>query len=113
MNTFQWIALPALALLCALTLLLIWRRRIGWLAGAAWAAIWVAGTLAVARPELARDAARAVGIGRGVDLVMYCAILALFAVNFRLGLQLRRVESDLTTVVREIALLRAGRESGA
>lgn len=107
MTPFQWFALPVLGLLFVAALAGALRGRGGRLGSVAWMVVWGLGALAVARPELTQQAATAVGIDRGVSLVLYCAVLGLFAVVFRLFGQLRRMEGELTTVVRELALLRA------
>jgi hypothetical protein len=48
-----------------------------------------------------------VGIGRGADIVLYCAVLVGTFVAFRLSLAQRRLEREMTLLVREVALLRA------
>jgi hypothetical protein len=65
--------------------------------------------IAVLVPHLTSVIARHLGVGRGVDLAFYVGFLLLF---FVVGLQRARIrEQDrtITTIIREIALLRAER----
>jgi small membrane protein len=105
MNTFQWIAVGACALLLGLTLLL-WKRHIlKPLVAVFWALIWISAAALIVAPDLTGLLAQAVGIGRGADLLFYVAILIGSAGFLLLYLKLRRIEHDLTLLSREIALL--------
>jgi small membrane protein len=56
------------------------------------------------------------GIGRGADLVFYCGILAMLVGFLLFYIRYRRVEEEITLLVRHIALLEAEareREKGA
>ncbi len=44
------------------------------------------------------------GVGRGVDVLIYLAIVVLFYINFRLGSKIDRLEKEITKLVREIAI---------
>ena len=56
------------------------------------------------RPDWSTDAARLLGISRGVDLLFYISHLALFLLAFLTFLKLRRLEVRLTKLVRQLAL---------
>ena len=45
-----------------------------------------------------------IGIGRGVDLVIYIAIVTLFYLVFRLHMKVELINRQITKVVREKAL---------
>lgn len=75
---------------------------------AVWAALWVGVGIVAALPQTASIAAAFVGVGRGVDLVMYCALIALFYATFRMFVRQERMERELTALVRAIALRDAG-----
>ena len=60
--------------------------------------------LAIGRPQWTNDLARALGIGRGADLVLYGVALAFLAACFYFYQKTRRLEADLTGVVRHLAL---------
>lgn len=104
MTSFQWIAFVVLGLSFAATLTLTVRRRIAPRVGFAWGMLWIAAAVAIARPELTAIVARFLGIGRGTDLVLYVAILGMVFGFFAVYVRMRRIESDLTKVVRELAL---------
>lgn len=104
MTTFQWIAFVVLAVPFAVTVALTVRRTIAPRVGFAWGLLWIAAAVLIARPELTAILARALGIGRGTDLVFYFAILGMVFGFFTVYVRLRRIESDLTKVVRELAI---------
>ncbi|MEO8382472.1 MAG: DUF2304 domain-containing protein [Acidobacteriota bacterium] len=104
MTSFQWIAFVVLAVPFVLTVTLTVRRTIAPRVGLAWGLLWIAAAVLIARPELTAVLARALGIGRGTDLVFYFAILAMVFGFFSVYVRLRRIESDLTKLVRELAL---------
>ena len=104
MTSFQWIAFAILGVSFIVTLTLTVRRVIAPRVGFAWGLLWIAAAVAIARPELTATVARLLGIGRGTDLVLYFAILFMIFGFFAVYVRLRRVESDLTKVVRELAI---------
>ena len=112
MTSFQWIAFAVLGVSFAITLVLTVRRTIAPKIGFLWGMLWIAAAVAIARPELTADVARALGIGRGTDLVLYFAILGMVFGFFAMYVRMRRIESDLTKIVRELAI-RGASESDA
>lgn len=104
MTSFQWIAFAVLGISFSITLTLTVRRVIAPRVGLAWGLLWIAAAVAIAKPELTAAVARALGIGRGTDLVLYFAILFMIFGFFAVYVRLRRIESDLTRVVRELAI---------
>ena len=107
MTSFQWIAFAVLGVSFVITLALTVRRRIAPRVGFAWGLLWIAAAVAIARPELTATIAQALGIGRGTDLVLYVAILAMVFGFFAVYVRMRRIESDLTKIVRELAIRNA------
>ena len=69
-----------------------------------WEALWVAGALIVSRPEITSRLAIIFGIGRGADLIVYCAVILLFWLVFRIFLRLDRFDRELTKIVSAGAL---------
>jgi len=104
LTSFQWIAFAVLGISFAVTLTLTVRRAIAPKVGFAWGLLWVAAAVAIARPEITADVARLLGIGRGTDLVLYFAILGMVFGFFAMYVRMRRIESDLTKIVRELAI---------
>lgn len=62
------------------------------------AAIW---------PNATTDVARLVGIQRGTDLILYCAVLVMMVGFFLFYIRLRQVRRDLTRIVRHMAIMEA------
>ena len=77
----------------------------------AWTIFWFLVAFLVLFPDITSYAANLVGVGRGVDLVIYGAILILFYLMFRALVKLDKVEKDVTRVVRKIALDNTDKES--
>lgn len=62
---------------------------------------------AVIYPELTSGVADLVGVGRGVDLAFYLGFLLIYFIVGMLRTQLTEQERKITSLVRELALLRA------
>ncbi|MGH7819590.1 MAG: DUF2304 domain-containing protein [Candidatus Binatia bacterium] len=105
MSGFQVLALAVVAALWLLSVAAVLTRRMSVGAGIVWILLWTAAGLAIRRPELTMEVAHLLGIGRGADLVFYCATLVMLVGFFRVYLKLRRVEADLTKLVRRVALI--------
>ncbi len=115
MNVFQLLGSSLLLLAILVTAVAAFRRRIAWGPALFWLALWLAATAAILAPELTVVVARFLGIDRGADLVFYCAILAMLGGFFLTYLKLRRIEKDITVLVRQMAILdarQAGLEGG-
>lgn len=110
MTSFQWIAFAVLGVSLAVTIALTIRRVIAPRVGAAWALLWIAAAVTIAKPEITGTIATLLGIGRGTDLVFYFGILFMIFGFFAVYIRLRRIESDLTKIVRELAI-RTAQES--
>lgn len=91
-----------------LALWVTWRRArqrvIGKLEAAGWSVIWILAAVVVMLPNVASSLAQRVGVGRGVDLVMYASVAGLFILVFKLFIQHEKIERKLTEAVRQEAL---------
>ncbi|MEK7516253.1 MAG: DUF2304 family protein [Patescibacteria group bacterium] len=76
-----------------------------------WVLFWGVVAVAVLVPKTTEYLARLVGVGRGVDAVLYFAIVTLFYLVFRVFVRVERMESDLTKIVRELALKKEREEN--
>lgn len=94
-----------------------WRRgELPTLQFLAWLAFWLTGAVAVLFPDSATDVARRLGVGRGVDLIIYFSLVALFYAIFRIFVRIERVGRDITTLTRLLAIevrLREEREGAS
>lgn len=109
MTPFQLITIPIAVGLAALSLRRLLRGdRPRWMLlsrlvvfAAAAAAIW--------NPEITNRVARALGIGRGADLLIYVVAVTVIVGFFYLYQANRRLEREITNLVRDLALDRAAR----
>ena len=111
MTTFQLVMLPLLAVMVLATAVQIGRRRLAARAGIAWLLLWLGAGIAIADPDVVAWMARRLGIGRGADLVFYLSIMFMFVAFFVTYLRFRRVDEQLTKVVRHLAIRDAEREA--
>jgi hypothetical protein len=107
MNVFQLIVIP---LVIALFVRSLWnffrndRGRRVWLAAAL---TWLLSGLSVLRPDVTILVAKSLGIGRGADLVLYVVAILFIASFFYHYAKFQRIESQITELVRHIALTNA------
>ncbi len=66
-----------------------------------------AGAAAVVFPNLADDAARLVGVGRGADLVEYIAVVVVMFVLMHYYTKFVELQQQVTHLTRELAIMRA------
>jgi hypothetical protein len=111
LNLFQLLGLAAIAIAALAVVRAVRRHRLAPGPGALWIALWIAAGVFIARPEWTALAARRLGIARGADLVFYCGILGGMVGFLVVYLRMRRLESQLTQLVRELALARAAAEA--
>ncbi|HIQ39481.1 MAG TPA: DUF2304 domain-containing protein [Methanothermococcus okinawensis] len=70
-----------------------------------WIFIWMLVILMVVFPQTMSYLATLTGVGRGVDVVIYLAIIILFYLQYRLYMKMENIEREITLIVREIAIL--------
>lgn len=69
-----------------------------------WATVFIVAIVGVALPSEISKLALILGVGRGVDLIIYASIAVLFYLVFRLYVFLEDVRHEITEIVRKIAL---------
>jgi small membrane protein len=74
-----------------------------------WLGIWGGLIVVVFFPGLTSYVADLVGIGRGIDVIIYTSIGLLFYMIFRLYVKFEESEREITRLVREIALMKKRR----
>ena len=110
---FQQIGVPLAGVLAVLSAVRLARSRGGLLSGLFWLSLWTAAAVAIAFPDTTTQIARTLGIARGADLLLYCAVLAGFIGFWMLTVQQRRAQRDLTMMARAVALHHARRGGDA
>jgi small membrane protein len=104
LTAFQFVTLPLLLVMALATAMQMMRHRLTPRVGATWLFLWVASATAIAFPELLVQLAHILGIGRGADLVLYLSILFSFAAFFAMYLRFRKVDEQLTKIIRHLAI---------
>lgn len=69
-----------------------------------WESIWAAIAFISILPITVNFFANLIGVGRGVDLVLYLSIIALFYLMFKIYMKIDKVEREITAIVRELAI---------
>ena len=69
-----------------------------------WLLIWLIAIIIIGQPKITTYLAFLVGIGRGVDLVIYVSVIVIFYLMFKLLLRIEKIEKDITKIVRTEAL---------
>ncbi|MBI4092914.1 MAG: DUF2304 family protein [Candidatus Kerfeldbacteria bacterium] len=69
-----------------------------------WTLLWLGVEVFLWVPQVSDLFAHKIGIGRGVDALVYISIIALFYGAFKLYIKLESVEHDLTKFVRNLAI---------
>jgi hypothetical protein len=113
MNGFQYLVAGLLSLLAFATFRAALRGGIRKRVAAFWMLIWVAAGIAALWPRSTVLVARALGIGRGADLVLYCSVFAMLTGFFYIYTRFRRLDRSLTLLVRQLAIENAIAPSGA
>lgn len=89
-------------------ILTVWQKKqktlLGNKATFFWVIFWLVLTLFVFWPNSTQILAEYIGIGRGVDLVIYVSIACIFYLVFRMNLKIEGLKRDLTEVVRKESL---------
>ncbi|HUN82349.1 MAG TPA: DUF2304 domain-containing protein [Phycisphaerae bacterium] len=113
MNWFQLLVLVVLVLALLVTLAATVR---GWATrreAIVWAVICLAVAAATLEPErLIVPIARALGIGRGADLVFYTVAVVMLIGFWMTYIRLRFLRRQITLLVRQLALMEGKREYG-
>lgn len=104
MNAFQILGLTFIAIILLRVLHSIRTRQLSMGTGIAWMLLWLCAAATTAQPKLTIWIARALGIGRGADLVFYGGILGMLIGFYAVFARLRRIEVSLTRIVRHLAI---------
>jgi len=113
MSPFQLVALPLIAVLFVATVAATFRGSVARREGFLWSLLWLAAGTAIALPEITAALARALGIGRGADLVLYIAVVVMLVGFLTVYTRLRRLRREITLIVRHLAIRDAIDGSGS
>ncbi len=97
-----------LTIALVIALVITWRRVrdgvIRPIEAIGWSVIWIAAGVVIVLPDTTSIIAHLVGVGRGVDLILYASVALLFFLIFKIFIKLDRIERQITDVVRKDAL---------
>lgn len=68
-----------------------------------WLMLWLVALVVFWLPDSTNYIANILGIGRGVDLVIYVSIVVIFYLLFRLYLAIDKLSGQITKIVRHLA----------
>lgn len=115
-NTFEHhvfqivlVSLAAIVFVCSVIALIRGKASRG--EGLFWAFLSLTAGFAAAWPSATSQVAHFLGIGRGTDLILYCAVIVMMVGFWMTYMRLRRLRQELTKVVRHIALLEGEKKS--
>ena len=103
-------------IICAILARLVLRLRGGRISRgqfAVWFALWAGSLVLTVFQDYTGPLAHAMGIGRGVDFVMYLSFVLVFYFLLRISLALERLNRDITRLVRAQALEEVAGAAGA
>lgn len=69
-----------------------------------WLVIWLAAAAMILLPTTATRIASLLGVGRGVDVILYISLALLFYLVFRGYVMIEDLRHDITTLVRQLAI---------
>ena len=76
-----------------------------------WLFIWIAGLVGVSLPQTTTRIAEFFGVGRGVDIIVYISLAIIFYLVFRIYVMIEDLRSEITFLVRQIALQNSSKKS--
>jgi hypothetical protein len=109
MNTFQIVFIAFCAFQAALSLRRFLKTR--HLTAFVFLGAWLAAIALIANPGVSTQIAQSVGIGRGADFVTYALLVVFLWAHYQHYLRYKRVENEVTLLVRELAIAQAARPS--
>jgi hypothetical protein len=86
------------------------KRGLGGLEFFVWFTFWIAVGVVGVDPDITYRFAGLIGVGRGVDAVIYVTLLMLCYLAFRQRITARHHEQQITALVRKLALEEAERK---
>lgn len=104
MNPFQIVLIIVVVLLLSGTLVAVFK---GWATkreGVVGALVWIAAGVAIIWPQVTQVVAGTLGIGRGTDLLLYCAVVVMMVGFFMVYARIRRLRREVTLLVRHLAI---------
>lgn len=74
---------------------------------AIWAGLWLSVAVIDVWPDIINRAANILGVGRGVDLMIYISLFVLFYSLFRLSARFSQLDKKISVLIQKIAIVEA------
>jgi len=110
MTIFQIIILLVIAIIVLKSFRKLLRKELSIWLFAIWFVLWLAVALVSLFPVIINRLADILGVGRGVDLMIYAGLFILFYLVFRLSMNIVKINKNFSKIVKEITLDRAKNE---
>jgi hypothetical protein len=104
MNAFQYLAGALMLVLVVTTLRGAMRGGIRKRVAVFWLLVWAGAGVAAMWPRSTMLVARALGIGRGADLILYSSVFVMLIGFFYVYTRFRKLDRAFTLLVRELAI---------
>lgn len=104
-----------ITLIAVLALIGITRRlrrgAIGVMESILWGVVWIGAIVIVWNPSISNRLAAWLGVGRGADAIVYCAIVIIFYALLKLYARMEQLEHSISELVKKIALDGIGKKN--
>ena len=107
MNLFQILAIATVVLLTTWTIRTSFKGQMRKRIALFWLLVWMVSGTTIVWPRSTVVVANILGIGRGADLVLYVSVVVTMAGFFYVYTRFRRLDSQLTKLVRALAIQNA------
>lgn len=104
MNPFQLFGISLFTCLIVAQVSRMIRRRSIPRSSIVWLSVWSAGIVSLLAPDVLTRIARAVGVNRGADLLLYVSVLCGLLIAFVIYTRMRKTDREITLIVRQLAL---------
>jgi hypothetical protein len=104
MNLIQILILLFIAYVIYRLIVKMNKRELTWQIFGLWLFFWLVVAAFVILPQTTQILADWLGVGRGVDVIIYIAILVLFYIVFRIFVRIEKIERDITYLIKDISL---------
>lgn len=85
-------------------------KQIGVLSFLIWLVFWMCGLVFIIYQDTLNYLARILGVGRGVDVILYFSLILIFYFIFYFIVRLRKIEQQISEIVRKMALSKNNKE---
>jgi len=69
-----------------------------------WVTIFCGAIFGITQPQITSNFAKLVGIGRGVDVILYFSVVILFYLLFRLYIYVENLRHEISDLISQLAL---------